>query len=63
MIIEFKRTYPNRNAKASLDEAIEQMKTKLYGIDPFGKRVLYRVAMVISTEDKKILPDYCLEIK
>ncbi|MBQ7607189.1 MAG: AAA family ATPase [Desulfovibrionaceae bacterium] len=61
MVIEFKRTRPNRNAKESLDEAICQIQSKNYGIGPFQKKELYRVAMVISTEKKAILEDFSRE--
>ena len=70
MVIEFKRTYPKdeekgcfRDEKASLKEAIEQMKSHHYGEDPFSTRTLFRVAMVISTEKKRILPEYCKEVE
>ena len=62
MIIEFKRTTPARNAEKSLQEAICQLQTKNYGLIPFQSHALYRVAMVISSEDKAILKDYCQEI-
>ena len=62
MVIEFKRTKPDRNAASSLKEAIDQIKNKNYGISPFIRQQLYRVAMVISTEDKNILHDYCQEV-
>ena len=62
MVIEFKRTKGNRDAKASLEEAIEQIKARNYGISSFKTKILYRVAMVISTEEKKILLDFCKEV-
>ncbi|MBQ7585440.1 MAG: PD-(D/E)XK nuclease domain-containing protein, partial [Desulfovibrionaceae bacterium] len=62
MVIEFKRTKENRDAKASLKEAIEQIKCRNYGKSAFQTKILYRVAMVISTEEKKILLDYCKEV-
>ena len=71
MVIEFKRTYPKdpkyphkhqRSAKASLKEAIRQIKTHQYGKRPFQTRSPYYVAMVISTEEKRILPEYCQEV-
>ena len=71
MIIEFKRTYPkdlenpnkyHRNAKTSLKEAIQQIKTHRYGKRPFQSQSRYYVAMVISTEEKCILPEYCQEV-
>ena len=69
MVIEFKRTYPKgekgaspRDAEASLAEAIAQIERHHYGENPFCVQPLFRVAMVISTEEKKILPEYCREI-
>ncbi|MBQ7607783.1 MAG: PD-(D/E)XK nuclease domain-containing protein [Desulfovibrionaceae bacterium] len=62
MVIEFKRTTPNRDAQTSLNEAIEQIKNKDYGKGAFQNLKLYRVAMVISTEKKSILPNFCKEI-
>ncbi|MBQ7457513.1 MAG: AAA family ATPase [Desulfovibrio sp.] len=62
MVIEFKRTRPDRNAKTSLQEAIEQLQNKQYGIGAFHHLKLYRVAMVLSTDSKSILPEYCREV-
>ena len=69
MAIEFKRTYPKsensaaqRDAKASLTAAITQIKSHHYGEAPFSVQTLFRVAMVISTEEKRILPEYCREV-
>ena len=62
MVIEFKRTYSTRGPEASLQKAIEQIKKNRYGLLFSKTRYLYRVAMVISTEEKKILLDYCQEI-
>ena len=62
MVIEFKRTKADRDAKASLREAIKQIKSKNYGIGAFQNLELFRVAMVISTEKKSILPHYCVEV-
>ena len=63
MAIEFKRTYPKaekgaapRDAKASLAAAIAQIESHRYGEAPFSVQTLFRVAMVISTEEKRILP-------
>ena len=58
MVIEFKRTKPNLNAQAALQAAIKQMKINRYGIGSFQSHKLYRVAMVISTEEKAILANY-----
>ena len=71
LVIEFKRTYPRdknnpknhpRDAKKALDLAIEQIKTHDYGKIIFETQTLYRVAMVISTEEKRILYEYCQEV-
>ena len=62
MIIEFKRTTLNRDAKASLDEAVKQIQSKKYGLGAFKSHQLYRVAMVISSEEKAILQDYSKEV-
>ena len=71
MVIEFKRTYPkdpnkpkcySRSPKASLNAAITQLKKHNYGKFAFENKTLYRVAMVISTEEKKILPAFCQEV-
>ena len=62
MIIEFKRTYHNRSPKVSLEQGIEQIKNNRYGILYSNKYSIYRVVMVISSEEKKILYDYCQEI-
>ena len=62
MVIEFKRTNSKRNETTSLQEAIEQLQSKEYGIGAFQQLELYRVAMVISTEKKAILYDFCREI-
>lgn len=62
MVIEFKRTRTNRDASLSLKEAVEQVKNKQYGVTYFQNYALYRVAMVISTDEKKILYDFCKEI-
>ena len=70
MVIEFKRTYPkgekkssSRDEKASLREAVRQLESRHYGIVPFSPQTLFRVAMVISTEKKRILPEYCKEVE
>lgn len=62
MIIEFKRTYPNRGAKSSLEKAIEQIKNNQYGLLFSQTHSLYRVGMVVSTEKKMILHDFCKEV-
>lgn len=62
MIIEFKRTYSRRGPEASLKKAIEQIKENSYGITFSETHTLYRVAMVISTDEKKILQDFCREV-
>ena len=62
MVIEFKRTKRGRNALASLQEAIDQLQSKNYGIGAFTDRVLYRVAMVLSTDKKAILHDFSKEV-
>ena len=62
MVIEFKRTTIDRDARASLAEAIEQIRRKNYGQGAFQNHILYRVAMVISTEEKAILPNYSEEV-
>ena len=63
MVIEFKRTNANRDAQTSLKEAIEQLKSRNYGIGAFKDHILYLVAMVISSEEKKILLDFCQVIE
>ena len=55
MVIEFKRTNQSRDASACLQEAVEQMRSKKYGIGAFKNHTLYRVAMVISAESKEII--------
>lgn len=62
MIIEFKRTNPRRDAARSFQEAVEQIEKKRYGIGLFPNHSLYRVAMVISSENRLILRDFCREI-
>ena len=62
MVIEFKRTSPTRDAKACLEEAIEQIRSKRYGIGSFPSHALYRVAMVIASEEKALLPAFCQEV-
>ena len=65
MIIEFKRTYPGNpkhNPSEALFLAIDQIKNRNYSNHHFEGKSLYRVAMVISTEEKKILSDYCREL-
>ena len=62
MVIEFKRAKNDRDAQASLAAAIEQLRRKGYGVGAFKDRTLYRVAMVISTEKKAILPEFCKEV-
>ena len=62
MVIEFKRTKYNRDKASSLKEAIQQLTDKNYGVGYFQNYDLYRVAMVISSEEKKILYDFCREI-
>ena len=59
MIIEFKRTYPNRGPDASLHMAIDQIEKNRYGFLFSQSHMVYRVAMVISIEEKKILKNYC----
>ena len=63
------RTYPKgekglapRDAQASLAAAIAQIESHRYGEAPFSVQTLFRVAMVISTEEKRILPEYCREV-
>ena len=62
MVIEFKRTKSNRDGASSLKEAVQQLTDKNYGVGYFQNYKLYRVAMVISTEEKKIPYNYCKEI-
>ena len=62
-IVEFKRTYPSRNAASTLKEAINQIQNNRYSIGSFQRHTLYRVAMVISTEEKAILHDFCQEVQ
>ena len=62
MVIEFKRTTPARNAASALKEAIQQIQSKKYGSGAYQNLELFRVAMVISTEEKAILPEFCKEI-
>ena len=66
MVIEFKRTYPRgekgkkpRNAEHALADAVAQIESHHYGETPFSVQTLFRVAMVISTEKKQILSEYC----
>ena len=62
MIIEFKRTSATRGPEASLKKAIEQIKKNRYGLLFSDSHNIYRVAMVISHKEKKILKDFCKEI-
>lgn len=62
MIIEFKRTSATQTAAAALTKAIEQSRSHRYGVSFSQTHKLYRVAMVISTQEKAILHDYCQEI-
>ncbi|MBQ9536663.1 MAG: PD-(D/E)XK nuclease domain-containing protein [Desulfovibrionaceae bacterium] len=62
MIIEFKRTQGDLGKNVSLEEAKIQIKSKQYDLRPFQSYDLYRVAMVISSELKKIVYDFCQEI-
>ena len=63
LVIEFKRTYPKkRSADEALTLAINQIKNNRYGISFSSDYTLYRVAMVISTEEKIILPFFCKEV-
>ncbi|MBQ9536789.1 MAG: AAA family ATPase [Desulfovibrionaceae bacterium] len=62
-IVEFKRTYPQtRSASQALKLAIKQVKENRYGIFFTPICNIYRVVMVISTEKKTILQDYCQEV-
>ena len=62
MVIEFKLTHKDRDEKSSLEEAIDQIKKKKYAVDAFHDYKLYRVAMVISSTEKTILPNFCAEV-
>ena len=62
MVIEFKRTYKYRNPAASLQKALEQLQINRYGLMFSNTHELFRVGMVISTEKKMILPEFCKEI-
>lgn len=62
MIIEFKRTYQKRGPLASLNEAIKQIQCNRYGRLYSMSHTQYRVAMVISSEKKMILPEFCKEV-
>ncbi|MBQ7738764.1 MAG: AAA family ATPase [Desulfovibrionaceae bacterium] len=70
-IIEFKRTYPanakkkykGRSAKKVLLEGIKQIKSRHYGEGSFLDRELYRVVLVISHLDKKILSNFSCEVE
>ena len=63
MIIEFKRSYTGRRSAAeALKLAIEQIEKSRYGITFSSNYTLYRVAMVISTEGKIILENFCKEV-
>lgn len=59
MVIEFKRTTSDNDAEIALEEGIKQLKRKNYGIGAFPKLELFRVAMVISSEKKILLQDFC----
>ncbi|MBQ9536788.1 MAG: AAA family ATPase [Desulfovibrionaceae bacterium] len=62
-IVEFKRTYPQtRSASQALKLAINQVKQNRYVIVFSQNCNIYRVAMVVSTEQKTILQDYCQEV-
>ncbi|MBQ9275301.1 MAG: AAA family ATPase [Succinivibrio sp.] len=54
LVIEFKRTYEDRDVDASLQEGIKQIKTKEYGKGT-SPLTLVRVVMVCSTCDRKIV--------
>ncbi|MBQ7457226.1 MAG: AAA family ATPase [Desulfovibrio sp.] len=62
MVIEFKRTTPTKDAASALQEAIQQIQRKNYGAGAYHHLELFRVAMVISTEEKAILPEFCKEV-
>lgn len=62
LLIEFKRTSASRGPKASLRQAIEQIEKNHYGLLFDQSYAVYLVAMVISTEEKKILEDFCQEV-
>ena len=62
MIIEFKRVSHNQDPELALKKALEQLENKRYGLLFSQSYTLYRVAMVISTEKKMILPDFCMAL-
>ncbi|MBQ7585084.1 MAG: AAA family ATPase, partial [Desulfovibrionaceae bacterium] len=62
MVIEFKHTKIDRDAASSLQEAMHQLQSRNYGQGAFQDHFFYRVAMVISTENKEILLDFCKEL-
>ena len=62
LVIEFKRVTSCRTAQSSLNEALDQLQRKKYGVGSFQNYALYRVAMVISPQEKKILPAFCKEL-
>lgn len=61
MIIEFKRINSRLGPEAALRKALEQLKMNRYGLLFSESHALYRVGMVISTEEKMILHDFCKE--
>ena len=62
MIIEFKRTYPQRDPKDSLKQAVNQIKENRYGEIFSQTHSIYRVGMVVSSDKKMILYDFCSEV-
>ncbi|MBO4336413.1 MAG: AAA family ATPase [Desulfovibrio sp.] len=62
MIMELKRTPTAQTAPDALQKAIDQMQRNRYGMLFSQTHSLYRVAMVISTQDRALLPEFCQEI-
>ena len=58
LVIEFKLTRTNRSARAALKEGIAQIKSRRYGETAFSRQTLFKIVLVASHKEKRILPNY-----
>ena len=62
LVIEFKLTRSNRSAKSSLKEGISQIQSKRYGEIYFQDKKLFKIVLVASHREKRILPEFSSEV-
>ena len=62
MVIAFKCTSASHEPQASLKNGVNQIKSSQYGKLFSKTHKIYRVVMIISTSDKKIIKEYSQDV-